>query len=536
MFNNSADLTAQFLLKCPSIERAREVDHHTPYQNLVHTLENRSHAQNTAMVVHWFRNKDLRIQDNKSLYHASKQAQDTNKPLVCIYVYCATDLIEHGISPARMDFMLEALKDVKKQLKKLKIPLVILEAEQAQQVVTTVTQFLYTQHCSHLYINYEYEFDELKRDIKLTEVASENLSLHFYHDQSVVEPGTITSKSNKPLKVFTAYFKHWQDKIRRDPTLLHLLPEPSSNADSQQDNIAHLFNSPIPGPPESKQFQSSTEKQYIRQLWPASYEEGINRMQCFIRDKISDYHLKRSVPAADYASRMSPYFQAGLVSVREALSQVKEYNQKHTPDSSAENSPGIFAWMREIAFRDLYRQTLITVPHFAMNLPENLKFSAVNWQYDEIAWKNWCEGKTGVPFIDAGMRQLKQEAYMHNRLRMNVASYLYCNLFLDYRLGERFFADSLIDYDLANNMQGWQPSFTIFNPIIQAEKHDPQGAYIRQWVPELKHLKGKTIFDPYNRLSSKEFKALGYPKPAVDWKTTKLKAIATFKRAIEKMK
>lgn len=130
------------------------------------------------------------------------------------------------------------------------------------------------------------------------------------------------------------------------------------------------------------------------------------------------------------------------------------------------------------------------------------------------------------------MRQLKAEAYMHNRLRMNVSSYLYCNLLLDYRRGERYFAETLIDWDLSNNTQGWEPSYTVFNPVSQAEKNDPDGDYIRKWVPELKDVKGKAVFAPYARLSESEFEKLGYPKPHVDWNETKARALDRFKRGL----
>ena len=165
-----------------------------------------------------------------------------------------------------------------------------------------------------------------------------------------------------------------------------------------------------------------------------------------------------------------------------------------------------------------------------MNLPQNLKFSFVHWESDEAGWEKWYKGTTGEPFIDAGMRQLNTEAYMHNRLRMNVSSYLYCNLLIDYRRGERYFAETLIDWDLSNNTQGWEPGYTVFNPVSQAERNDPDGEYIRKWVPELRGVEGKAVFAPYERLSREEFEKLGYPKPHVDWKETKARCMERFKR------
>jgi deoxyribodipyrimidine photo-lyase len=227
---------------------------------------------------------------------------------------------------------------------------------------------------------------------------------------------------------------------------------------------------------------------------------------------------------------MSAYFSAGMVSVREALSKVMEYNSGSSDFGTSGASAGVASWVREIVFRELYRQTTLTTPHTVMNMPQNLKFDFVKWETDEEGWKKWHEGKTGVPFVDAGMRQLNHEAYMHNRLRMNVSSYLYCNLLIDYRRGERYFAETLIDWDLSNNTQGWEPSYTVFNPVSQAEKNDRNGDYIRKWVPELKDVKGKAVFAPHARLSKAEFDKLGYPRPHVDWNETKARVMERFKR------
>jgi deoxyribodipyrimidine photo-lyase len=161
-----------------------------------------------------------------------------------------------------------------------------------------------------------------------------------------------------------------------------------------------------------------------------------------------------------------------------------------------------------------------------------MKFDNVEWEDDEEGWKKWYEGKTGVPFVDAGMRQLNSEAYMHNRARMNTSSYLSGNLLIDYRRGERYLAEHLIDWDLSNNTQGWEPSYTIFNPVVQAEKHDPDGDYIRKWVPELKDVKGKAIFSPHDRLSAAEFKKLDYPAPHVDFGESSARAKERYKKGI----
>ncbi|OQO00702.1 hypothetical protein B0A48_13192 [Cryoendolithus antarcticus] len=169
---------------------------------------------------------------------------------------------------------------------------------------------------------------------------------------------------------------------------------------------------------------------------------------------------------------------------------------------------------------------MVVIPHNSLNLPQNMKFDNVQWEDDPEGLQKWYDGTTGVPFIDAGMRQLNAEAYMHNRLRMNTSSYLRANLLIDYRKGERWFAEKLIDWDLSNNTQGWEPSYTVFNPVVQAEKCDPDGDYIRKWVPELKDVKGKAVFAPHTRLGKAEFEKLGYPRPHVDYTESAARAKA----------
>lgn len=307
------------------------------------------------------------------------------------------------------------------------------------------------------------------------------------------------------------------------------MPAPTGNDKSAAKEFSDLFESKIPPLPESKQYSSKEEQQSIRKLWPAGHDAGIKRLNDFLNKKVTAYADNRSAPALDGSSRMSPYFSSGIVSVREVLAITKKFNgNKHFDKGDV----GVAAWVREIVFREFYRQVTVITPHTSMNLPQNMKFDNVEWEDDEEGWKKWYEGKTGVPFVDAGMRQLNTEAYMHNRARMNTSSYLTGNLLIDYRRGERYFAEHLIDWDLSNNTQGWEPSYTIFNPVVQAEKHDPDGDYIRKWVPELKDVQGKAIFSPHDRLSAAEFKKLNYPAPHVNFGESSARAKERYKKGI----
>ena len=514
-----------------TLKRAKRVDDNLPYDQVQEALGAQEEIKVVTKVAHWFRPKDLRIQDNTALYHASELAQSASKPLVCFYVNCAADESWHGTSPARVDFMCEGLRIMQKELKELNIPLVFLECEDRKKIVQTAVDWMQKWEISHVFGNLEYEIDEMRRDLKLCQTAGDGIQVSLYHDQTVVEPGTMLTGAGTPMKVFTPFFKAWLERLKDEPELLDTNPPPTANPPSAKKELKSLFDTVVPQPAKDKQFESEEDKKRIRKLWPVGHDAAAQRMDAFLK-QIDHYAATRSNPAANSTSRMSAYFSAGMFSVREALQKVVDYNRGSTDFTEAKASNGVYGWVREIVFRELYRQTTMTTPHTSMNLPQNLKFDAVEWEDDQAGWEKWYEGKTGEPFVDSGMRQLKAEAYMHNRLRMNVSSYLYCNLLLDYRRGERYFAETLIDWDLSNNTQGWEPSYTVFNPVSQAEKNDPDGDYIRKWVPELKDVKGKAVFAPYARLSKSEFDKLGYPKPHVDWKETKARALDRFKRGL----
>jgi deoxyribodipyrimidine photo-lyase len=460
-------------------KRAKQVDENLPYDQLQELLGAQNEIKDVEKVAHWFHPKDLRIQDNTALHHASQLAQGAKKPLVCVYVNCAADESWHGTSPARVDFMYEGLRLMQKELKGLNIPLVFLECEDRKKIVPTVIEWFKQHNVSHVFGNYEYEIDEMRRDIRLVREVGEDIQVSLHHDQTVIEPGTMLTGNGKPMKIFTPYHKQWLGIIKEQPELLDTVPPPAANPSLFKKDLKNLFDTPAPKAAADKQFPSDDDRNRIRKLWPAGHAAGAKRMDAFLK-QIDNYAATRSNPAKNSTSRMSAYFSAGMFSVREALQKVADYNHGSSDFTESGSKRGVYGWVREIVFRELYRQTTLTTPHTSMNLPQNLKFDFVQWEDDEEGWEKWYKGTTGEPFIDAGMRQLNAEAYMHNRLRMNVSSYLYCNLLIDYRRGERYFAETLIDWDLSNNTQGWEPSYTVFNPVSQAEKNDPDGEYIRK--------------------------------------------------------
>ncbi|KAI0196390.1 FAD binding domain of DNA photolyase-domain-containing protein [Astrocystis sublimbata] len=528
------------VLKHPSTKRAKEVDtKDNPYNELIsHLDKSASEKVKPRNVLHWFRSKDLRAEDNRALHAVSQKAQEgeAGGALISCFLYSPKDLQWHGTSPARSDFMLESLRLLREQLDGLNIPLVILTAEQRCQKGEQIMDFIKKHDISHVYANIEYEVDEIRRDLDLLDRVESEDNVHFelLHDQTIVTPGNLVTGSGGPHKVFTPYHKAWLSEVSDDPSLIDTVGVPKANPKASRDKLKELFDAQkngLPSLPDDKQFPSDKDRDRIRGLWPAGHDAGMKRLREFFDKKVSTYADKRSTPAEDNSSRLSPYFAAGMLSVREVLSTARQALNNGSADfSSSGADAGLAAWVREVVFREFYRHMMVVTPHNSMNLPQNLKFDFVQWEEDEEGWEKWCSGTTGVPFVDAGMRQLRAEAYMHNRLRMNVASYLRTNLLLDYRRGERWFAENLVDWDLCNNTQGWEPSYTVFNPVAQAEKCDPHGDFIRKYVPELKDVKGKAVFDPFHRLEREEFEKLGYPEPHVDYKESKERCIKRYKQ------
>lgn len=448
----------------PSIKRAKQIDEESPYKTLEELLRSKTQPDTTRNVLHWFRSKDLRLLDNRALHAASKKAEEGDGALITLYVHSPEDLEWHGTSPARTDLILETLSLMQAELQTDNIPLYIHETAARNKLVPDVLKFIRDNDVSHVYGNFEYEIDELNRDLRLGRaLKDEKISFEVLHDQCAVNPGSLKTGSGGPHKVFTPYHKVWLlEMSKKGKTILDLLPKPSGNSGEKKKKCddLDLFKTEVPKLPDSKSFKSDEERQRIRKLWPAGHKAAKERLVEFLDGKVKEYANTRSDPAADSTSRMSAYFSTGTISVRETLAYCRDRN-KGSSDFSETKGRGMSAWVREIVFREYYRQLIAVMPHNSLNLPQNLKMASVAWRADEEAeenWEKWCQGMTGFPLVDAGMRQLNHEAWMHNRARMNTASLLRTNMLIDYRRGERYFAEHLVDWDMSNNTQGWEPS------------------------------------------------------------------------------
>lgn len=370
MSKHDRSKSSEDVLRHPSTKRAKEIDQDTPYEQLCELVdETRASADKIKPrnVLHWFRSKDLRQEDNKSLHAAWQKAKEgKSSNLLTMYLYSPEDMEWHGTSPARCDFLLESLKLLKQQLQEKNIPLAIVTAEKRSDKVENVLQFVRDNDVSHVYANMEYEVDELRRDIKFAKHARDEkeLAFHVLHDQTAVVPGTILGGGGGPLKVFTPYHKAWLAETKENPDLFEdLAPAPEDNADSAKKEFKELFDSKVPDLPDSKQFEKKEDRERLRKLWPAGHQAGIDRLKTFLDKKVGNYMRDRSKPGPDPSSRLSPYFSAGVISVREALTEAKKWNEGAHFD---EGDAGVDSWVREIVFREFYRQMLVITPHVSL--------------------------------------------------------------------------------------------------------------------------------------------------------------------------
>ncbi|KAL9635857.1 MAG: hypothetical protein Q9164_003207 [Protoblastenia rupestris] len=488
-------------------------------------------------VVHWFK-CDLRITDNKALHLASEKAKTKGVPLICLHIVSPQDYKAHCTSAVRVDFVLRTLEVLKEDLAELDIPLYLETVEKRKAIPDKILELCEEWGASHLYANIEYEVDELRREALITRRGVEKgIAFEVVPDTCVVAPGELTSGSGGQYAVYSPWFRAWLAYLNTHPHHLSLFEPPGQNASSARKQFYNLFESPIPEAPENKRL-TVDEKKRFESMWPPGEHEARRRLDKFIHERIHDYKDTRNFPAANSTAVLSVHFASGTLSARTAVATARDANSTKKLDGG---DKGIAGWISEVAWRDFYKHVLAYWPYVCMNKPFKPEYTDIEWEYDDDLFQKWCQGQTGYPFIDAAMRQLNHTGYMHNRARMGVASFLAKDLLIDWRMGERYFMEHLIDGDFASNNGGWgfssstgvdpQPYFRIFNPILQGEKFDPEGEYIRRWVPELAHVMGKAIHDPHGRGA----KGIGgYPRMCVDHKASRNRALARYKEGIKR--
>jgi deoxyribodipyrimidine photo-lyase len=489
-------------------------------------------------VVHYFK-CDLRTKDNHALHLASQKAKSRGVPLIGLFIVSPQDWQAHVTSTVRVDFVLRTLEILKKDLAALDIPLYVETVEKRKKIPARIVALCEKWGTSHVYCNMEYEVDELRREAALTRNCLEKgISFNVVHDTCVVEPGKLTNGAGSQMSVYSPWFRKWCAYLNANPKALEEFPAPGQNPLTAREKFKELFDCQIPEAPEDRRL-SAGEKQRFKNMWPPGEHEALSRLDKFRLERMKKYSEQRNLPAANATSVLSAHLASGTIAARTCIRAAQAANTTTKLDGGLE---GMKCWISEVAWRDFYKHILVHWPFVCMNKSFKPEYTNIEWEYNEDHFRQWTEGKTGFPIVDAAMRQLNHTGYMHNRCRMVVACFLAKDLLLDWRMGERYFMEHLIDGDFASNNGGWgfssstgvdpQPYFRVFNPTLQSEKFDPDGDYIRKWVPELKDVKGKAIHDPYGRGAEVTAKKNGYPRQIVDHKTMRDRALSRYKAGL----
>lgn len=464
----------------------------------------------------WFR-QDLRIHDHAALWHATQQG-----PCIALAVLSPEQWQLHQDARIKTDFYLRRLKYLKQQLQQLNIPLIILNIPLWEDLAPEILNLCQTLKIENLHTNIEVGVNELERDAQVQQLLEQQqIRIELYHDRTLFPLGSIRNQSNQAYQVYSAFKKKCYERLILDVPTCY--PEIET-----QDPIQ--LSTKLPNV-DLEKFSADYVVEHAAQLWPAEDQAALDLLDDFIEDKMAHYKTDRDLPAVDGTSRLSPYLNIGVISVRQCMQALFQDGYFQIEDVGQQT------WLDELLWREFYLQTLFDFPRVSKHQPFKQNTNKIQWRNAPEDLAAWQQGQTGIPIVDAGMRQMLATGWMHNRVRMITAMFLCKNLLIDWRLGEAWFMQHLIDGDLAANNGGWQwcastgmdamPYFRIFNPVSQSLKFDPNGDYIREWVPELAHLDAKSIHEPYARNPDLQ---LDYPKPIVDLKASRVRAIEAFKQ------
>ena len=424
--------------------------------------------------IFWFR-RDLRLEDNVALYHALQ----SDYPVIPLFIFDDDILSNLPKNDARVSFIYESLQKINVRLSSIESSILIKKG-----TTTAVWKSLFEEFTiSSVFYNKDYEPYAIKRDLTIQALAKDNnASCFVFKDQVIFEEKEITKADGLPYTIYTPYKNKWLEKYKT------IAPITECDTTSYFSNF-HKSNFDFPT------FQQ------------IGFEESAIKVKPFNLTQLDNYQETRDFPAIDSTSYLSPHLRFGTVSIRKLVNWAVRKND---------------VFLSELIWREFFMQILFSFPKVVSH---NFKsaYDGIQWRNNEEDFKRWCTGTTGYPMVDAGMRQLNETGYMHNRVRMVVASFLCKHLLINWQWGEAYFAEKLLDYDLSANVGNWQwaagtgcdaaPYFRVFNPDIQLKKFDEKGIYIRQWIPE---------FD------------LGYGVPMIEHAFARDRAIATYKAGILK--
>lgn len=450
----------------------------------------------------WFRN-DLRLQDHPALHAACSRGE----PVTALVCLTPQQWEAHHESSARIAFWQDRLNWLQTELEALNIPLLRLSLQRFNDCPAAIVELARSLQASHLHFNYEYPLNEQTRDRSVCDaLQSAAIEAWGYHGDLILPPGSVLTGNGGPFKVFTPFSRAW----RRHLLQVDHAPLPAPTAVPVSDQAATTAHA------------RADSDAYDRLRWPVDQGALLEQLQEFVESQEPCYAEKRDFPAIKGTSSLSPALTIGALSARQCLAALQ---QARGDDSWLEST-----WLNELIWREFYRHLLVAFPGQSRLEPFRPEVETrISWLENEKAFEAWKAGETGYPIVDAAMKQLLATGWMHNRLRMIVASFLTKLLRIDWRRGEAFFMSKLIDGDFASNLGGWAwsasvgadaaPYFRIFNPQLQSEKFDPKGEFIAHWLPQLGKLPTKERHKPGAG------QHLGRPAPVVDYKRARQAAL-----------
>ncbi len=469
------------------------------------------------LYAYWFR-KDLRVNDNKALSEFISVVRNRfNKKkdkIIFFYIKGKNSFSYYG--EKRIKFLYECLNDLYNTLKKFGFDLEIYSGSSGD----VIKNLCENSDEISLYANKQYEPYNIKRDKLIYEIIKQKGTFNLFNDTVLSEPGSILKDDKSPYIVYTPFKKKFLNLLN-----INSFEEYNSDLNQIREFSKYQYKSVYI---EKINILSENFNLKNNLNFKGGRKEGFKLLNHFLNTRVFDYHLLRDFPSINGTSLISPHLHFGTISVRECFNLAL----KQTKNKKA--LKGVQTWISELIWREFYYQIAFHFPYI-INGAFIKRYDNIEWENDKIKFDRWCNGLTGYPIVDAGMRQLVKEGWMHNRVRMITAMFLTKDLLIDWRWGEKFFAEHLIDLDFANNNGGWQwsastgcdsqPYFRIFNPYLQSVKFDPDGVYIKKYVPELKNLDGKNIHKPDLELIKSE----KYPTPIIDHFKMKEIAILKFK-------
>lgn len=470
-------------------------------------------SQVTAAI--WFR-RDFRLQDNTALFHVLSSVSKNNTKWIAFF-HLDDPIVNNRSLSLHHDYFFQTLIQFKDRLKNLGIQLHIITGGIEQAFEKLINRY---PALSEVYVNQDLVGEGMKRD-QFVKKNYSDLRFHFFEDSFITHPLQVLKPDGNPYKVFTPYYRAWS-KVKKAPPLRldeSILSLYSTNDDVVDDD----------GELKLHQLKNLCSQSFDR----IGENHALERLEHFLKVLLLNYKAHRDQPALMGTSRLSPYLKVGALSARTILYTALE----------RQDSEGRETLIKELAWRDFYYMVYYFNPE-SKQREVSEQYRSINWKQNIELLENWKRGETGFPLIDAGMRQLQKEGWMHNRLRMATASFLTKDYLIDWRLGEAYFAEMLIDYEPSSNIGGWQwaasvgtdpvPYFRVFNPVTQSRRFDEDGRFIRKYVSELKHVPTKYIHEPWKMPLDVQVESacvIGetYPYPSVDHKSQRLKAIELFK-------